>query len=222
MIFLYLALKPLSFTIECLFEDFEGSASGSALSSNFLGESVFSDPSTNDRAPSAFINSNEGAVTPGDWANSGDFLTTSPDMDDSGASLSLSSSSIFDDADGSSELFVGPSAGDSDFMSSDILQSSDVLNPTTASSGLNLIAQGAGGPGITMEQGATQLAKPDTLAFPELEETLEELRKINAQESQDSSGLCPALLPPLPQCPPQQISILLPGGASSTEAFETR
>lgn len=196
MIFLYLALVPLSFTTESLFEDFEGSAFGSSPSSNFLGDSHSPDPFTNNLA---FVTLNEEALASSDSTNSGDLFTFSPDLDDSGASLSFSSSSIFDDADGSPELFVGPGAGDSGFASFDTLQSGDLMNPTIVSSGLNLIAQEATGPGVEIEHDATQLVGPTDLAFPELKQTLRELFRINAQGSQES---CPAAWLQPPECPP--------------------
>lgn len=199
---------PLSFTIDSLFEDLEGSESGTAPSSNFLDDSVLSDPSTDDLATSAlsplspFTVYDDGLMVSGDSENSADLFTISPNIDDSSAALSLSSPKIFDDPDSSSELFVSSRAGDNVFDSSNVLQPSDVLNPTIASSDLNFIAQGLTDPGLAVEYDATQLVKPNAPLFPELEGTLEELRKINAQDAQDSSQLCPAAPPQRAQCPP--------------------
>ena len=199
MIFLYLALIPLSFTTKSSFEDFEGSASGSSPSANFLGDSLSPDPFIDDVAPLAFVTSNEEALGSSDSADSGDLFTISPDLDDSSASPPFSSPSIFDNAEFSSELIVGPSAGDSGLASSDIHQSSDLMNLIIASSELNLIAQEATGPGVAMEHDATQFVGPTDLAFPELQQSLRELFRINAQGSRQS---CPAAWLQRPECPP--------------------
>lgn len=200
MIFLCLALIPLSSTTKSLFEDFDASASGSGSSSNFLGDSLSPDPFLNDLAPSTFTTSNAEALAPSDWANSGDLFTIFPD--DSSASLFSSSPSIFDDASPSPELFAGPSAGDSGFTSSDIFQPTDLLNPTIASSESNLIAQGATDPGMATEYDVAQLIDPNALTSPELRQGLQELLRINSQDRQRSSEVCPAPWQRQPECPP--------------------
>lgn len=201
MIFLCLALIPLSFTTESLFEDLEGSALGSDSSSNFLGDSLSSDTFNNHLAPSAFVTSNEGALTSSDSASSGGLFTILPDLDDSSATLSSSSPSIFNEANTSPELFVGPSAGDTGFTSSDILQSTDLWNPNTASSEPNLIAQEATEPGMATEYDVAQLFDANGLAFPELRRTFRELIQINKEDPGQSSAVCLAPWEYRPKCP---------------------
>lgn len=201
MIFLYLALIPLSFTTESLFEDPEGSTSGSGPSANFVGDSLYPDTFISHLAPSAFIPSNEQALASSDPVNSGDLFTILPDLDDSSATRSSSSPSIFDEGNTSPEPFVGPSAGDIGFTSSDILQSTD-MNPNIASSELNLIAQGTIDPGMATEYDVAQLFDSNGLAFPALRKTLRELFIINSQDPGQSSAVCPAAWQRRPECPP--------------------
>ena len=204
MIFLFLAaVMPCSLAFDSLFGDLEGSPFETTPSSDFLGNSVFSDPSTDNLVTSAFITSNDEFVALDDSATSADLFSISPDMDDTSASLYLSSADMFDDADGTSDLFVSSNAGDSDFASSDLLLSSDLFNPSISWSDLNVIPQGATDPGVTMDYGAMQLAEANEVAFPELRGALEELRKIN-ENPQGSSRLCPrpATRPARAKCPP--------------------
>ena len=201
MILLYLALIPLSFTTESLFEDLEGSTSGSGPSSNFLGDSLYPDTFIGHLAPSAFVTSNEEALASSDSVNSGDFFAILPDMDDSSATQPSSSPSIFDEENTSPELFVGPSAGGIGFKSSDILQSTD-MDPNIASSEPNLIAQGTTDPGMATEYDVAQLFDSNGLAFPELRKTFRELFIINSQDPGKSSAVCPPPWQQRPECPP--------------------